>query len=561
MKRILLILAGAVLVLVVAGSVALFLLVSKAGQKGSGTIEAWVGGEIQGVCSWYLKPKVSFDDLDYQYPGTVLLKNFRMAAEDPGHPGKRVDILAARGVRVELAQVPRIGRRVKIERIILDHPLVRVVAVEGDSHRFVGFSDLLRAPAKGESGPGGGKISDLFQMRQVELIGGRVIYDPRRADQPPMELDDIQTRLDIAPTGDGWYGMHTTLRRAPSLDAAVGGQLNLDTFDVRGLDLSLNTQLDPAREQYLPPQLQTFLKKHAVQGNLEITLSGGLPVFDFRGGNLQALVKLRQARVEVGQYNLALDWMRLKARLADGKVVVDSMDLTALGGNASLKGMMALTDPLDTQLKLTASRMTLDDLLRTPAGERPAFGGRINVQLYADAPMAAVLAQLTAGGGTAARSMPALSNHWGEGFIELDHGRLMDLPAIKQLARAMGDAHADRAEDQALAIFTLSGNKIRFGRIAVAGSWFAVRGAGTIGLNQRLDLTLNGGPLEKVESLFGEDAGRALGRVTDSLASYNVRGTIDDPQIGMRAGSRNLDSGFRKTGEDIGRKFRGLFGN
>ncbi len=572
MKRILLITAAAVLTLLIAVSITLFLLVRSAGKKGTSTIETWLGSQVQSICSAYLKPRLSFNDLDYQYPGTLLLKNFRLTSPDPAHPGQNIDILAAKAVSVQLAQIPSIGQPIKIERITLDHPLLQAVAADSTGHQFIGFSDLLKAPTETTSRPSAAKLSEIFQMRLVELNGGRLVYDPRRPDQPPMELDDIHTRLDIQPTDDGWYALHTTLQRRPALDLSIAGQFNLDTFDIRDLNLALNTQLGSEDDRTLPPQLQQLLKEHAVHGDLELTLTGSLPLLNFRQGNLQTLLKLRRAKVEVGQYNLALDWMRLSAQLADGKVNVDSMDLTALGGSAHLKATIALNDQLDTYLRLTASRMTLEDLLLTPPGQQPAFGGRLNAQVRANAPLTVVLAHLAPPASPTAKPLPPLPSRWGEGFIELDHGRLMQLPAIQQLAKMMGNRHADRPEDQALAIFTLSADRVRLGRIAVAGSWFAVRGQGTIGLNQRLDLTLNGGPLEKIESLFGQEADRALSRLTDSLASYNVRGTLDDPRIVMRAGGRKMGSGLQRTGEeigkgatdlgrDVGRTFRGLFGN
>jgi hypothetical protein len=53
-------------------------------------------------------------------------------------------------------------------------------------------------------------------------------------------------------------------------------------------------------------------------------------------------------------------------------------------------------------------------------------------------------------------------------------------------------------------------------------------------LDQSLDLFMNGGPLEKMQWAMSKDSsGGSFGRFTDSLATYRVTGTLEEPQIGV----------------------------
>src|SRR5262245_26371130 len=106
MKRRLMVL-GSVLIAFLA--IAAGILIRSAGDSGSGVLESWIGSQFQGIANSYLNPTLTFTDLDYQYPGTVSLKNLRLSADDPGRPGAKVDILACAMAAVTLAEIPRVG--------------------------------------------------------------------------------------------------------------------------------------------------------------------------------------------------------------------------------------------------------------------------------------------------------------------------------------------------------------------------------------------------------------------------------------------------------------------
>src|SRR5437868_6081168 len=100
LKRFLL--AG-VLLLVLVG-VGIGVTVWYVGQKGTSPLERWIGAQLQKVATGYLNPTLSFNDLDYQYPSTVVLTNVKLTSADPANAGKTVDVLAVKKLTLELAE-------------------------------------------------------------------------------------------------------------------------------------------------------------------------------------------------------------------------------------------------------------------------------------------------------------------------------------------------------------------------------------------------------------------------------------------------------------------------
>src|ERR1700691_4101429 len=71
-------------------------------HMGSGTIQEWIGSQLQDIANDYLNPKLSFTDLAYEYPLTVSLQNLHLTADDPANPGHTIDIIACDRAEISL---------------------------------------------------------------------------------------------------------------------------------------------------------------------------------------------------------------------------------------------------------------------------------------------------------------------------------------------------------------------------------------------------------------------------------------------------------------------------
>ncbi len=602
MKRVFRIVLGLVIVLGIAGAV-VFWQVSRAG---SGALERWIGGQLQSIANGFLVPQLSFDDLDYEYPGTVRLKKLRLTAEDTANPGKFIDIVAADEVTVALAEVPSVGKPLLIEKIILDKPLFQAVAVSPESSEFVGFSNLIRqsAPETGESTepsetPAGQpadtgeaptqKLSDVFQMRLVQLIDGRIVYDPRIPDTVPMELNEINTRLDIEPTEAGTYALSVKIARDPVFSLAVSGNLNLDHFSAQGIQLLLNADLGQEKADYLPPQIQQILSEHEVRGALALKVTGDLPIMQYMDGDIDTELTVTDSHFAAGDFRAPVERLSILANLKEQKVTLSELKLDALQGETLLAGWLMLNEAMDMDLTVKVANVLLEEMLRNADDpEKPApFAGRLNADVRAGAPLTAILAKVAPATQPATDESsdpaptdasvepvvatgPALpEEQWGGGTITLEEGRLVRLPVISDIAgfmtrgASMLTGQADKSgkpRDRVNIVFDLVGDLARFSDITYVGDVVAARGDGTISLDQHLDLTVNGGPVEKMQAMLGSQVGGVLGKITDNVLAYRVTGTVAEPKIGDEVGGGVVGEVGGKVTEGVGNVGKGIGG-
>ena len=537
-------------------------------------VTQWVGQQIQTIANWYLNPKLQFDALDYQYPATVAVKNVRLRAADPANPARMITIFGADEMVLELARIPQHGQPITMQRIILRRPVFQAIAETPASPRLIGFSNLLKSSDQrtAQPEPPGVKLSQIFQMRLVQLVDGRIVYDPRVEGRPSMELDQIRMRMELEDSGGGWYAVRTSLDRPPTMELTLAGKLNLDTLAAENLALDLKANLAPGQEKYLPPDLQKLLNDHEVKGVLSASLAGSASFTDYKASTLHAQALLTDASISLGEYCFPIGRLSLTAELADRRLSISSLELAALQGQAALNGTVALNHTADADLSLRIRDMVLQDTLRkqATAAAPPKYAGRVNADLRMSAPLAAVIRKAA----PTTQSIPetALPEDWGGGTLRIDEGRLVNVPALQPLANALakaarlagigsGAAMNDRAE----ARFSFTGDAVRFTDIKLAGSYLALRGNGYVTLDQQLNLKLTGGPVEKVGNLFGDTVGDAVAKVTGALAAYHVTGTLQQPQVtvevagGIGKSIERVGDTVEKGAKKVGDAIKGLF--
>lgn len=571
MKRALKLGIIALLLLIVAG-VSIFYI---AGRSGSSAVEGWIGQQFQDIANAYLNPKLSFNDLDYQFPGTVKLKNLRLTAEDPANPGQTIDIIGCESATVTLAEIPAIGKPIVIEKIILQKPLFSAVSIEPKSHRLIGFSQMMRRglsdtqPATEPSGKSRPKLTDVFRIRLIQIDDGRIVYDPRIAGTRPMELDQINTALDVQADESGWYKLSTKISREPIFTMSVAGQLNLDNFAVRDAALKLNADLQPKHLSYLPPELQSFLKKYEVDGQLAVTVIGDVPLMHPEKGDVEADLKLSQANVTLGDYRIPVDNLEASARIDDGKLIVPNLKIAGLRGTTQ-GGMSAeLTGAMPGSGSLTMSGMMLEDLVAARNSAEPShLAGRLDGSLTFDAPLRIVEAKMRrdpTGDPFATQTLP---DNWGSGTLSVTDGRLIKLPVLHYLIDAIETAgkivplpisSGGKPTETASVNFNMSQSQVNINEFIYAGDVVGARGNGRVMLDQTLDLLMSGGPVQTMKNLLGDQIGGALATVSDKLLAYHVTGTVHDPQVNLQiaGGSvgtvgRGVKNGAESIGEGIG---------
>jgi hypothetical protein len=588
-------------VLIIVGALAAWAALYYLGSGGGELLKKYVGQQLQTVAGWYLNPKFSFEMIDYQYPKTFILTKMKLTDVDPADASRTLEVMSCDKLTLELGELPKVGGPLKIEKILLDHPVIRAVATEPGGAKFAGLSNLVKsqggstttqpttqaatAPATTavvqKEQPAGTKLSEVFQIRLLKLIEGKIVYDPRIKDTQPMELDAINTTMNIEPTADGWYKMGADLGRAPIFTVTAKGKLNLDSMATDALDLKVSAKLGREQDQYLPPQLQQLLKQYEVQGQLDVEITGAVPVTDPFSSKLLATVKLADANVALGEYRIPIKSLTLPAKLENKVASINGMELQALDGTLKLNADVSLVDDMNANATIEIANMIADQLIRNaPQGnEQPPFAGRINSRIAAtNVPVKGITANLVAPG-----SPDALPASWGNMTLNVDQATLYKIPVLEQLGSAVRGAQSlvvggqVKPTDKVDLAVEFNKNELNFKQLNVVSSIFAVRGTGTMWLDQRINFKLNGGPIEKVQSMLGKEVGGVLGAVTDNLYAYEITNTTADPKIGVKVGGAigenvgkvggaigdnvgKVGQGIGNVGKGIGDGVKGIFG-
>jgi hypothetical protein len=513
MKRKLIIAIPVVVILLVAG-VVLFLMSS----VGSAAVQRWIAGRISAVAADYLNPRLSLGALRYQYPLTAVVDDVRLVADDPARPGAAVDIFVAKQVTLGMAQIPRRGQPLRIQKLILDHPEFRAVTVSEKDSSLVGYSDLL----KGATTQPGVKLSDVFEIRLIQFVGGLLVYDPRAPGAKPAEIDQITWDLNVAPaTGGeaGWYTLEVSLARKPVFATHVAGRVNIDSMVVDLQPLRVELKLGRDQDHNLSLQVQSILQEHDVSGELVVEASGLVQANDWRASSLQARVTLTGGNFAAGDHQLPVDRLEALWTMADRRGTLDHLDADLLGGRLEGTGQVAFDDPLEGRVDLTLSDIRLEQCLRNAANGEEKYRGALSGQIDWDGPLTDALAQSQ-----------------GSGTIRIVDGHLAQLPVLSDLLAVVAGTmkavgmDSGRPSDTADMAFTFAGDRVNFNKVSVVTQLAALRGHGDIYFDTRLDMLFNAGPLEKVQSLLG-DIGDFLGKVTDEVSAYTVTGTLGKPKV------------------------------
>ncbi len=483
-------------------------------------LQDYLGRQVVGIVNAYLHPQLGFSTVRYDAPGTLVLTGVTLTAPD----GTRV--LELERMTLTLAEVPRLGQPIMVERVELESPTVRLVRgpVGADGERgWLGLDPMVKAvPGRDGAVAPEFRLSNVLRLRHVALRDASVVYDEGDG-TPPMVLRGIETALDLVPDEErgegGWYAVQADTRVGPTAHLELACQVSLDSLVAEIERLVLTAAVAPETMEALPPQVQSLLMERDARGVLEVRAWGRADLNDPFAGPLTAQMTLREFNIAAGRMRLPIDEARAEATVREGVGTLAAFEAVLLDGQAQATGTAQLRDAaMPAALRWTADRLDLNTLLRSQEDRADArLAGRLR------------------GEGTVTLSLDALAESiGGAGSINVENGRLLMVPGITQLADAMNIARGARdsreSNHRASASFDLTPSGINVTASEVVTNFLAARGTGTVGYDGTLDLAVNAGPLERVQSLLGR-VGEAIGSVTDRLMKYLVRGTVEEPRV------------------------------
>lgn len=481
-------------------------------------LDNWVAQQVVRIGNAYLVPEIKFDSFKYDYPGTLDLTGVTLTAPDGTQVAK------AAGARITLAEIPKMNQPIVIERIELRDAALRLIATpEGGFKGLVPFVKG-QAIAQQDMVEEDVRLSRVLRIRKLSLENGSIEYDDATG-APPMVLGGLTLAMDIdeKPDQGGWYAIKTSSKVGGLADLDMKGRVNLDSFAANFEMLKLATDLGENTYGILPPQLQQLAREHEMRGRINASATGDVMLRDWRSSRLEANLDVRDFNIAWGEYKVPIETGSFPITLSEKRLNMPRGALELLGGTAALSGLSVdlATESMPTRAQWEVRDLDLQKMLRvaTPAGKPPKLAGTL----------------MTAGEfSLEANRVPASVG--GRGELHLKDGRIAEMPVLQQILEVanlwgkVGEfARLDHSVDAA---FDLTGEGARVTSLDVQTPVIALRGDGMVFYDTQLDLMLNGGPVEKIQGLLGK-VGDVIGKVTDRLVGYRVRGTLAKPEVSV----------------------------
>lgn len=517
-----LILLGVVFSLLIVGVVAAaaiwFLAPGKVRQwvEGETRLLDYLGSQVVGIANTYLVPELSYETIRYDPPYTLAMGGVRLTAPDTTR------VLDLGAMTVTLAERPRMNEPIRIASLELANGAINLIH-DAELGGFRGLSPLVEPTDERERTTAEKpefSLSNVLVLNKIVIRGIDLVYDAGDG-SAPMRLDALRADLDIVPAtdaGEGWYELKLASGRRPGLEVDLDGRINIDSFDLVLNRVDATALLDDRTATTLPPQLAALINQHQIRGAMEARITGRVPLMDPERAEVDLQASLDRGNAVFGEYRIPIQKLDLRADMASGVVGLRSLRIDALDGRMTAEGRLGLDG--DATVSWTVTNMDLRELLASrPADQPPRLAGRVASTGSARAPVASPLEGLS-----------------GAGEINLTEGRLVNIPVFSDLmrvAQVAGLRPPTENRDSFQSPFTLTPEGIRLDGFDFRTPALAARGTGTIGFDGTLNISANGGPLEAVQNRLGP-LGGIIGRVTDQLVTYRIRGTTAEPRVSVQ---------------------------
>lgn len=302
------------------------------------------------------------------------------------------------------------------------------------------------------------------------------------------------------------------------LEGRLSGRLSRDGSEAVALtiqldDIDMIKLTDAAGYQ---PQSTSF------HGRISGHVTAALNPDDTAASRADADLRIRDGECQTEKLVFPFDDLQVKARL-DRRQIKAEFEGRVLTGELRGNGSLGLDGARPISLRWNVSNGALREI-RDRRPDRKAVSGRIN-----------------SSGELAGELDRWPGSMHGSGRITVEDARLISIPIFSEIVEQAQAAVAkvpflpEQSKDSGEFEFTFRHDRLTFDRFDIQSAMIAARGRGDIFYDRSIALTLNAGPVEKIQSLLGRP-GKLIGRLTDQLYSLRASGTLDQPRVELRPG-------------------------
>ena len=488
---------------------------------GAAGLDDWVMRQALIIAETYLVPKIKFDNFNFSAPSTMTYTGVRLVAPDG------TQVIDADELIITLGELPQRGEPIVIQGVTIRNGSLHLIADPTDPQTtFKGLAPFVKTSAIKEQDklPSEVRLSETLDLRTITLDNASVIYDLADG-RPPMRLDGLfltmNVETDARPDG-AWHSINLDIDRGDLFRLVVDGRFSLDTLAAELDALLFRVDVGSESVAALPPQLQQILADYDARGNLEINLTGATDLKQWRQSELIGAITIDRFNVALGEYRLPVDHGAIPIKIGGGSAALGPARLELLHG--LLLGNLSVNlqdEAMPAVVEWSIDGLDLRDLLRTaaPEGEPPKIAGILRTF------------------GSASMDLTRLPDSIdGRGELHITEGRLIHFPGVRELNDLLDIVaivkKTESRNDTFDAVFTLTDQAIRIESSTLETNSIVARGTGLVYYNQSLDLRLNAGPMEKVQSMLGK-VGEAIGQIMDQLVKYRITGTMSEPELAI----------------------------
>lgn len=315
------------LVLGLLAGVAGFFVYRYVGSANATALEQWVARQIVGILETYITPKITFGQIDYQAPKTVVIDDLDIVGADG------TEMVSLQQITLELAERPRRGQPIKIARIDVQQPDLNLLMRDGE---LVGWSGFVKQSAvkDQESVPEETKLSEILELQHIAVDDAAITFEDSRLGPDKMELTDISFSLELPDSNDGdrSHTLDFVLARPPLIEVKLEGRIDLDSGLLVLKPLTANVQLKEDALASLPPNVQELLREYKLDGSLQAAVEGEIPLKSPLESQVKADVELADLQLELMGYAGALQSLTVKGDYPAGPLAVSLAEFSLAEG-------------------------------------------------------------------------------------------------------------------------------------------------------------------------------------------------------------------------------------
>jgi hypothetical protein len=267
---------------------------------------------------------------------------------------------------LRLAKLPFRKGPLVIQRVEIRDPELRLVFTDEGLLGKVTFARPRESPPppppptspppSGEPPPPPAKLSDMFELRHLELSGGKIVVeDRRRSGSVPMVWSDLSLNTETSQTSKSGYRFEVKGHHAGVASLDARGAFDLDEPRLTAEHFALSVATDPKQPTSgLPAQVQDVLRRFQVAGKVSVGGHVDVPLNDWHAATFDVRLEAGEASAKFPTPNGTLDHLvsvvRFRSvqpdknrRPTGAELIVERFEARGGPSRLALKGAPVLT--------------------------------------------------------------------------------------------------------------------------------------------------------------------------------------------------------------------------